>query len=448
MDKKHTHVFPNGFRMIYEKPTNPLQMTVIYAYCDIGSVFEKDGIRGISHFLEHMCFKGTRKMKNPRDIMLSYDKIGAYFNAFTEKRFTCFTIKCEDQYVESCTDILGEIILHSTIPKSLFQKEQKVVLEENYRNENDMRNVLGEKIDAILYQGSSFEHPIDTLAYHVRNKKETDIAYENVVNWYHSFYIPSNIVFSIVSNLSLETVKHILVNSVFTKNLRKKPTTVFFKKEMNVSLTFPIQNNIVSILKPGTSTHVIFIGFRTCSQTSNDRFAFKVLKHILNGMSGRLFTILREKHGLTYSSVCSTEYFEHSGSFLVNTETSPEHTIPSKKENGVLYLLVNMFLSLKKNGINVEEFRVANGNVRGNYILKTEMNDTIAAYNGKEYLLSNSNDFVSYKEYYDKHIKSITKEDINAVIRRYFTVENMVIGIIGKDPPSEESIRKVSKHFY
>lgn len=441
---KHIHEFPNGFRMIYEKPTNSLQMTVVYAYCDIGSVFEKDGIRGVSHFLEHMCFKGTRKMKNPRDIFLSYDKIGAYFNAFTEKRTTCFTIKCEDNYIENCTDILGEMILHSTIPKSLFQKEQKVVLEENFRNENNMRNVLGEKVDAIIYQGSSYEYSIDTLAYHIKNNKETDIAYKDVVDWYDSFYIPSNIVFSIVSNISFENIKTMLTHSVFTKKIRKQSNLV---KEMNLSLSIP-NNNIVSILKPGNTTHVIYIGFRTCSQTSKDRFAFKVLKHILNGMSGRLFTILREKHGLTYSSVCSTEYFEHTGSFLVNTETSPTHTIPLKKENGVLYLLINMFLSLKKKGITPEEFRVAKGNIRGNYILKTEVNDTIAAYNGKEYLLSNSNNFVSYKQYYERNIEPVSIEEINAVIRRYFTVENMVIGIIGKDPPSEDKIRKVSRDFY
>lgn len=445
---KHTHVFPNGFRMIYEKPTNSLQMTVVYAYCDIGSVFEKDGIRGVSHFLEHMCFKGTRKMKNPRDIFLSYDKIGAYFNAFTEKRTTCFTIKCEDNYFENCTDILGEMILHSTIPKSLFQKEQKVVLEENFRNENDMRNVLGEKVDAIIYQGSSYEYPIDTLSYHVKNKKEIDIAYEDVVNWYRSFYIPSNIIFSIVSNISFENIKKILTNSVFSKKMRNQSIVAVLQKEMNLSLTFPIRDNIVSIGKQGASTNVIYIGFRTCSQTSKDRFVFKVLKHILNGMSGRLFTILREKHGLTYSSICSTEYFEHTGSFLVNTETSPAHTITVKKENGVLYLLINMFVSLKKKGINSEELRVAKGNIRGNYILKTEVNDTIAAYNGKEYLLSNTNDFVSYKQYYEKNIEPVTIDDINTVILRYFTVENMVIGIMGKDPPTEENIRKVSKYFY
>jgi predicted Zn-dependent peptidase len=442
---KQTHVFPNGFRMIYEKPTNSLQMTVVYAYCDIGSVFEKDGIRGVSHFLEHMCFKGTRKMKNPRDIFLSYDKIGAYFNAFTEKRTTCFTIKCEDNYIENCTDILGEMILHSTIPKSLFQKEQKVVLEENFRNENNMRNVLGEKIDAILYKGSSYEYPIDTLAYHIKNNKKTDIDYKDVVKWYDSFYIPSNIVFSIVSNISFENIKTMLTHSVFTK--KKTKLVSFFNKEMNLSLSVP-NNNIISIEKQGASTHVIYIGFRTCSHTSKDRFAFKVLKHILNGMSGRLFTILREKHGLTYSSICSTEYFEHTGSFLVNTETSPIYTIPSKKENGVLYLLIMMFLSLKKKGITPEELRVAKGNIRGNYILKTEINDTIAAYNGKEYLLSNSNDFVSYKQYYERNIETVSIDEINMAIRRYFTVENMVIGIIGKDPPTKEKIQKVSKYFY
>jgi predicted Zn-dependent peptidase len=106
-----------------------------------------------------------------------------------------------------------------------------------------------------------------------------------------------------------------------------------------------------------------------------------------------------------------------------------------------------MFLSLKKKGITPEELRVAKGNIRGNYILKTEINDTIAAYNGKEYLLSNSNDFVSYKQYYERNIEKVSIDEIHMAIRRYFTVENMVIGIIGKDPPTKEKIQKVSKYF-
>ena len=75
MVKPKTHMFPNGFRVIYEKPTNVLKLTTIDVFCDVGSVFEKDGIRGVSHFVEHMCFKGTTKIPNPKDIFLSYDKI-------------------------------------------------------------------------------------------------------------------------------------------------------------------------------------------------------------------------------------------------------------------------------------------------------------------------------------------------------------------------------------
>lgn len=442
----NTHVFPNGFRMIHQKPTNDLKMTAIYCYCDVGSVFEKEGVRGVSHLVEHMCFKGTKKIPDPRDIFLTYDKIGARFNAFTEKRVTCYTVKCEDEFVFQCSNILADMLLHSTFPKKLFEKEQKVVLEENIRNENNMHNILGEKIDAIIYQSSSYEYPIDTLTYHMvkTNKKynqEKDISYANLVNWYRSFYIPSNFVFSIVSNLTFEKIKIMLSKSMFTKPVSVTPP--FFFKDIRLTLQ-PITDKmrIFSIPKKGVSTHVIMIGFRTCSRFSNDRFCFKILSHILNGMSGRLFTILREKHGLTYSSVCVTESLDHTGCALIITETSPEHTIH------VLTLLIQLCMDLKKKGITEQEFLVAKGNIRGNYILKTEMSDTLAAHNGKEFILQpNLETFTTYDNMYSKNIKPITIKKVNQVIQTYFTIENMVIGIVGIDPPSESKIREISKRF-
>lgn len=447
MDKLNTHVYPNGFRVIHQKPTNSLQMTVIYAYCNIGSAFEKEGIHGVSHVLEHMCFKGTRMMKNPRDIFLSYDRIGAVFNAYTEKRCTYFNVKCEDKFVENCTDILGEMMLHSIIPKSLFYREQKVILEENIRNENDNRNILNENMDAILYQGSSYAYPIDTLAYHM-NKKEVyqqnkDIKYEDVLNWYHSFYIPSNVVFSIVSNLSFEHIKRILANSIYTKKIRK-PIIPVFPREIQLSLQIPVSQPLIYIKKSGMSTNIISISFRTCSRTSTDRFALTILKHILNGMSGRLFTLLRGQNGYSYSSFCYTEFLEHTGVFTITTETSPEHTLP-KTRKGVLSLLIQLFIDLKKKGITKEEFSVAKGNIRGNYILKTETNDTIASYNGYEFLLQES--FIPFSQIYERNIEPVTMEEIYQVIQRYFITDNMVIGIIGDQLPTKTNIEKVYKQF-
>jgi predicted Zn-dependent peptidase len=446
-----TYVFPNGFKMIHEKTTNHLKMSSIYCYCDVGSVFEKDGIRGVSHFVEHMCFKGTSQIPEPHDIFLTYDEIGAYFNAFTEKRLTCYTIKCEDRFVEKCTDILADMLLNSTFPKHAFKKEQKVVLEENFKNENDVRNILGEKIDAILYEGSSYQYPIDTLVYHMANTdtsyhQEKDIAYKDLVNWYKTYYIPSNFVFSIVSNLSFDKVQMIISNSMFTKQSTKKSLT------HNINLSAPSILNkprIYSGIKKGVSTDVIYIGFRTCSRFSKDRYIFKVLKHILNGMSGRLFSLLRSKNGLTYNSLCITENVEHTGHIMITTETSPTNTISNK---GVLPLLIQLFIDLRTKGITEKELETAKGNIRGNYILKSELNDTIAAYNGKEYLLHPTSEpfhtlFVPYHNLFTSHIESIRRQDVNQKIKEYFTFGNMVIGIMGANPPTEKQIEDISKHL-
>lgn len=437
MEKKHMHIFPNGFRLIYQKPTNPLKMTSIFCYCNVGSVLEKTGIKGVSHLVEHMVFKGTQKIPDSRDIFLSFDKIGAYFNAFTEKRLTCYTVKCADMYVDNCTAILADMLLHSTFPKDHFIKEQKVVLEENIRNENSMMNVLGKQIDAIVYANSSYAYPIDTLAYH-----KNEISYETTIEWYRFHYIPSNFVYSIVSNLSFETIKKMISKSMFAKAKSQITST------NKICLFQPPKEDkiqIISTIKPGASTNVIMIAFRTCSYRSDDCYIFKIVKHVLNGMSGRLFMALRDKNGLTYSPVCNTENVEHSGNIMVTAESSPDYTII---QHGVLPLLIHMFIHLKKNGITAQELLVAKGNIRGNYILKSELNDTIASYNGLRCLHPESTEVVSsYFDIYKKHIEPITLKEVNSKIREYFIPGNMVIGIIGDNPPTNTQIHKISKHF-
>ena len=98
-----THTFPNGFKVVYQKCLQPLPITTIYTFCKVGSAYETDKVRGASHFVEHMCFKGTHKREKARDILKKYDEIGAFFNAYTEKRFTAYMVKCNDDYVHHCS---------------------------------------------------------------------------------------------------------------------------------------------------------------------------------------------------------------------------------------------------------------------------------------------------------------------------------------------------------
>ena len=132
----HNLILPNGLKIIHEKPFSKLPITSIHIICDIGSVHETDDFRGASHMIEHMCFKGTSHISKAKTISMEYDKIGAEFNAYTTKRFTAFTVKCGDEYVEHSIDILSDMLFHSKFNKHEYDKERVVVVQENVNNMN------------------------------------------------------------------------------------------------------------------------------------------------------------------------------------------------------------------------------------------------------------------------------------------------------------------------
>jgi hypothetical protein len=117
-----TFQFPNGFRFIYEKPNSDIPVTSILGFVKLGSIHERDGIRGVSHFIEHMCFKGTKRHPTSKIISRNYDRIGAYFNAYTHKEYTCYEIKCEEQYLENSIHVLSDMMMNSQFNKKEFEK--------------------------------------------------------------------------------------------------------------------------------------------------------------------------------------------------------------------------------------------------------------------------------------------------------------------------------------
>ena len=456
------HTFPNSFRVIYQKPKQALPITSINVFCKVGSILETESVRGICHFLEHMCFKGTKKIIQPNEIFKSYDKIGAYINAYTEKEYTCYTAKCADEYVENSIQILSDMMLNSTIPEKEFIKEQKVVVEENIRNINDNEWFLFDKLIAIFYGGSSYAYPIDSIEYH---PNDTILKYKNVLDWYGYFYNPENMVFSITSNISFSKIIRILKTTDFIK---MKSKTMKFKSEFTLALPFPNlnllpihntnkkQNKIrVEIFnKKGMSTNFIGVGFRTCNNKHPNKYPLDLLNHLLNELSGRLFNLLREEHGLTYRSNCMVDNKEHSGYFLIYVETDPHKTIydGKGKNSGVLPIIIQLLCDLRKNGITKEELDRFKGNMKGKYLMNLENVDNITNYNGIEYILSLSDDnfnreFIDYNDIYETHIDKITKEQIQQVINEYFVVENMVVYILGEKTPSLTLVEKIVSKY-
>lgn len=432
----HTHIFSNGFKIIYEKPKNNSPLSSIQLFCDVGSVNEYDGIRGASHFIEHMCFKGTKRYPQSKDILLTFDKFGSDFNAYTEKRMTCYHIKCNKEHIDCSIQLLSDMLMNSIFDKSEYKKEYEVVIEENIRNENDADVIIDENLDILLYKGSSYEFYIDNISFH-----KNPLKYNDVLHYYKNFYIPSRFVLSIVSNISFENIKSYVKKSYFMKNC--KPNNEFLLKHsinMNLTPQYEIQYNLHK--KVGIVTNLLSIGFRTCNDLCSDKYALKLLNTMFNGLSGKLAILLRENNGLTYTSSSSVNFYENIGDFVISTETDSKKLLNNGNKKGVLPLIIDLLNDLIKNGVTEKEIDFAKKTKYEKMNIKREDNYNLADHNGKEMLIyGNSHKIISYADIFDTFYKDLNKKHINNVITKYFKPENMSVCIVGEKIPSLNAIK-------
>lgn len=429
--------YPNDFYFVHQKAPHKLPLCSIHLFCDVGSAFETNELRGIAHFLEHMLFQGT-KQRSAEQIFEEYDRIGTQFNAYTTKRYTCFYVKCHIRHSKRVLRLLSDVMQNSVIRKDTIHKESKVVQQENRNRLNNYKSRTQSEFERRIYQNSSFEFPIDDILY--RGKTDKPISQDTLREWYHWFYRPSNMALSIVSNESMSYWKKILFHTSFTqKQFRSSDIN---SNKPNHSLSFPIQHNIpyknkidvtVKREKDMENTHLV-MGFRTVNQYSDKKYLFQMLTHILNGMSGRLFTILRQDNPLVYYATASADEEEYTGYFSVTTEFEDGHL------EKVVELLVALFRDLVKNGIESKEFEIAQSRIRGTHTILYENTDTFASHNGHDFLVfvrdtDNARHYkktkvAPFETILDTHFKPITIGQMNSLIREYFQPQNMVLTIM------------------
>jgi predicted Zn-dependent peptidase len=440
----HTHTFPNGFRVIYEKPRNSILVSDIQVFCKVGSAMETADTRGVSHFIEHMVFKGTKKMPLSKDISKTYDEIGAYFNATTNKSYTNYIVKCEDVYVKNCILVLGDMLMNSVFNKTEFEKEKKVVVEETILREDSGSIRIENMYDASVYRGSSYENPIDTFVYH----KPGSFDYDKVIDFYKMFYRPSNMAISIVSHVPFKKFIEILTHSDFTQELSSYP--VFHCPNPVISYDPQTEPQYIIERRKGLNTMHLVIGFRTCSQYSPDKYALNILSNILGGfMNARLFSTLRAANGLTYSSYADTSYYSILGDFSISAETDPAKLFVNKGTGkgigkGVLPLLVDIIVDLQKHGVTIKELCIAKSNLKGSMTISEESNSNACFHNGSKLILyDDGTPITSYHDRYIRFYKDITQKNINDVIKKYFIKSNMTLCILGEHIPTLKSVKSI-----
>lgn len=427
--------YPNDFYFVHQKAPHKLPLCSIHLFCDVGSAFETNELRGIAHFLEHMLFQGT-KQRSAEQIFEEYDRIGTQFNAYTTKRYTCFYVKCHIRHSKRVLQLLSDVMRNSVIQKDTIHKESKVVQQENRNRLNNYKARTQSEFERRIYQNSSFEFPIDDIVY--RGKSEQPISQDTLREWYHWFYRPSNMVLSVVSNESMTYWKKILFRTSFTQT----PFRSVEDAKPKHALSFPIQHNIpykseIDITakreKDMENTHLV-LGFRTVNQYSDKKYLFSMLTHVLNGMSGRLFTLLRQDHPLVYYATASADQEEYTGYFSVTTEFEDGHL------EKVVELLVALFSDLAKNGIKPKEFEIAQSRIRGTHTILYENTDTFASHNGHDFLVfvrdtDNARHYkktkvAPFETILETHYKPITIAQLNSLIREYFHPQNMVVALM------------------
>lgn len=423
-----THTYNNGFRLIYEKAPLKTEQISINVFCDIGSIHETgNALRGSAHFIEHMCFKGTKDLKDTRALSLIFDKSGAFLNAYTDRRYTCYYASGLAEHMCKYVNTIGDMLLNSVFDKTQYEKEHDVVREEMTKDVDNAEINVFENADRLLYSGSTFAFPVDLLKYH---EGINALKHEDVLEMYNMYYVPSRFILSICSANSFDEIKRCVDASPFAQS-RKMPASPIPPLILAITPQTGAQYCIAKQL--GISPAHICIGFRTCAITNPDKYCLKVLKNVLSEtMNARLFFLLREDNGLSYTSSAMCDYFEHMGDFKIYAECDNTKVFKNGTNKlGVFPLLIGLIEDLVKNGIKQDELNMVKCYLKSKMRMKAEDCDVLAKHNAKLLLFGMNTCFSSV---YKKCIEPITKKEIDVCIKKYFRRDGMTVSVISSNP--------------
>ena len=414
--------YKNGLTLVYEK--NKSQNTSLHILIKAGSVNEPIHLNGVSHLLEHMLFKGTKKLRDSIKISLPFDTVGAEFNAYTSQEVTCYLTKCNSDNINNLLKIFYDMVFNSTLLSNEIKKEKHVVVEELLKRRDNPRILISEYIYSSLFKGGNLGHSVGGDSQTVLQYKRKDI-----VDYYKYFYKPENIVVSVCSNLSFSTIDR-YVKATFGKHKNKST------KNCNKYLAdYVVKSNRTRLLCINHNLKQVHIslGFRTCNINDPDYYILNILSVILSGnMSSLLFIKLRQEAGISYSSSTDVTSFQKGGCFIIETAVNPNKVVNSNKK-GAVSIIVSVLEKLLRKGVTSKQLSNAKGYLKGHMSLNTENISSISGYNGYNYLFDSEDKKISLKTLYKKRYMAITKKKVNEVIRKFFTKDNLYSCFLGKN---------------
>ena len=415
----------NGLKWIIEKK-NDTKLISFIIFINVGSRDEKIQKLGISHFVEHMIFRGGKLFPSNQDVFKAFDKIGATFNGHTDRDLTWYYTKTTSQYLEDTIKVWSDLILHPKLNESDFKKERQIILREISAIIDDPSSEIWRPFDKIVFNG----HPLEKII--SGDKKTLDaITLHDIIDFWKKFYVSENMSICVFGDIpDYEHIINLITKYFGVPNSstfkRWYPYSAFrFEKKKWGDLT-----HRVNTLDRKNSQEQIIIGFPCFGFWSKYKYPAQFLKIILAGIvSSRLFLAIREKKGLVYGISAELNLYLEGGYFAIKTATKNENLAE------VIFIIICEIKDIIDNGIQVDEFEIAKGYIEGKMKISAEdvlelglFYDKQLAYKVKGFAVG---DIICYTEFLQK-IKNVKIGDVNKIAAELLDFNRLICVVSGK----------------
>lgn len=405
----------NGLRVVTEKLESTKAVTVL-VLAGVGSRYEKKEINGISHFLEHMFFKGGKKYPNARVVAEAIDSVGGDFNAFTGKEYAGYYVKVSAQHQNIAMSVLGDMLVNARFDDEDIDRERGVIIEEYNMYQDTPMYQAGWDFERLLFG----DQP---LGWDEVGSKEfiLRVKHEDFAKYKKDLYTSDNVVIAVTGNVDHNDVIPKIEKAFQFENQRRAYDWAHFKG---------ISDKRVYLTNKKTEQVHLVLGFPGYEDEHEDHYVEKILSVILGGnMSSRMFLSLREQKGLAYYIQTTTDDYQDIG--VISTRSG----VDLKRVDDAIKAIIEEYVKVLKSGIPQDEVKKAKDYLKGKIVLRLEDSEEFAHLLGKQELLHEK---IKTPEEILKAIDKVTADDIKRVSEDLFKEDELRIALIG---PFEEEGR-------
>jgi predicted Zn-dependent peptidase len=403
-----TTEFSNGLRVLTE-PMSHVRSVAVGVWIRSGSRLETPAENGISHFIEHMLFKGTGR-RSAEEIARSVDSIGGNLDAFTSKELVSFNTKVLDEHLPKAFDILSDLVLNPAFREEDIEKEKSVILEELKMETDNPEYLVHEIFCSNFWKGHPLGKPILGTRETIRSFNR-----EIVDGYYRRIYVPSNMIITAAGNLEHDRMID-LARRYFEPLRSSGPTPPSPQPSTHARLVMRDKRSLEQV-------HLC-LGVPSYPLPHEKRFVCYLLNTMLGGgMSSRLFQNIRERQGLAYAVFSELNQYRDSGALMVYAGTS------AASAPKVVRAVVNEFRSLKQDLVPADELRRAKDHLKGSLMLGLESTASRMANLARQELFFGR--FFSLDDLLHG-IEEVTAEQVRDVARDWFDPRQIAVTVLGR----------------